>query len=684
MSFKFILADQQGVIYAVTDTGDLLYYRDQARNGTGIWAFGGTGQKIGSGWGNFLKVFSGGDGIIYAIAPNGDLLYFRDLARDGTANWAFGGTGQKIGNGWQNFRQVISGSDGIIYAIAQNGDLLFYRDQARNGTANWAFNAIGQKIGNGWNNFRQVFGGDDGVIYAITPRADLLFYRDEARNGTFGWSFNGIGQKIGTGWGGFWTVVSGGGGIVYAITASGDLLYYRDQTRNGTFGWANNGIGQQIGNGWLPVGMEGYCWPLSAFPGETVEFKVSSPAPYQVTYVRLKTQTNGDLGIAMGDPIGFDPAVQITAPNWVGDGCNWSTNLSLAVPGDWPSGIYAAYCTDAAGNRFYITFVVKPVASRRGNVLALASTNTWNAYNSWGGYSKYGPNTPDLLTFLRPNPAATPIDDGLVNHLTRADLWILNWLEDAGYQVDVISDTDFHLGFSDLNSYGAVLLNSHPEYWSFEMVDAMQAYLAAGGSLLYLGGNGMFERCIFNDDATALTFFNGSPAQDRAAAYLRNVQPERPERSILGVAFRFDYSWGGDPSTYVACPYQVVTADHPLFAGTGVVNGDLIGQTGRQGVNGGGASGWEMDTSNAGNHGDDGFEVAASVGNDRGAPPANLQLLARGTNSETHAADMTYYETGNGGFVFSVGSICFGGSLVQDVSLQTVVKNALNKAVANR
>lgn len=112
------------------------------------------------------------------------------------------------------------------------------------------------------------------------------------------------------------------------------------------------------------------------------------------------------------------------------------------------------------------------------------------------------------------------------------------------------------------------------------------------------------------------------------------------------------------------------------FGGTGQRIGSGWGNFG------GGASGWEMDTSNAGDHGDDGVEVSASVASDRGDPPDGLQLLARGTNSGAHAADMTYYDTGEGGFVFSVGSICFGGSMVQNGNLQTIVANALNKAIA--
>ncbi len=138
----------------------------------------------------------------------------------------------------------------------------------------------------------------------------------------------------------------------------------------------------------------------------------------------------------MAAPQSFGPTLQATDPNCLVNGCNWSTNFSLQIPADWRSGIYAAQCSDETGNSHYVVFIVKPSSANRGKLLALASTNTWNAYNSWGGYSKYGPATATILTFLRPNPATSPVDDGIVNHLTRADLWILNWMEDAGYQVD--------------------------------------------------------------------------------------------------------------------------------------------------------------------------------------------------------------------------------------------------------
>lgn len=116
-------------------------------------------------------------------------------------------------------------------------------------------------------------------------------------------------------------------------------------------------------------------------------------------------------------------------------------------------------------------------------------------------------------------------------------------------------------------------------------------------------------------------------------------------------------------------------ADHPFFAGTGLNNGDEIGLLGLNNA----ASGWEMDTSEPGSA-PDGVIVSATGSDDRGSAPANIQLLARGTNPG-YGADMTYYETAGGGFVFAIGSISAGGSLVQDDHLQTIIKNVIQKSL---
>jgi hypothetical protein len=68
------------------------------------------GRKVGSGW-NFKQIFSGGDGIIYYITDSGDLMWFRhDGRNDGTMRWTPESGGRKVGSGWSSaaFRVVFA------------------------------------------------------------------------------------------------------------------------------------------------------------------------------------------------------------------------------------------------------------------------------------------------------------------------------------------------------------------------------------------------------------------------------------------------------------------------------------------------------------------------------------------------------------------------------------------------
>jgi hypothetical protein len=319
------------------------------------------------------------------------------------------------------------------------------------------------------------------------------------------------------------------------------------------------------------------------------------------------------------------------------------------VPGDWNSGIYAAECVVPGMSPAPIVFVVKP-AGTPAEFLTLANTNTWNAYNDFGGISKYTSPPGAELSFMRPNPTAWPQG---ATHLTAAELWVHDWLRDAGYRVDVVTDSDFHQGLPNLSAYKAIVLNTHPEYWTTKMLDRLQAYLAGGGNLLYLGGNGLYEEVSFSADGQTLTLLHGNAGTPRPQCLYRNAVPPRPERALLGVGFE-------DRNYATNAPYQVLLPGHAFVVPLGLTAGALIGQSGNSGA----ASGWEMDTS-AG----DGC-------------PASLQVLARGTNvgndGTIYGADMTYYPTAAGGFVFAAGSLAFGGSLPVDAALQGIVRNALN------
>lgn len=679
MNFKFVTSDELGNIYAVKDNGDLVYYKDLARNGVAQWSNNGVARTIDTGWDKYIDVFPGGDGVLYAITPAGDLVFFKDLARDGTRRWS-SGSGKVIGSGWQSFLHVISGGGGVLFAIGYNGDLMYYKDLARDGTARWENGGTPALWDKGWHHFRSVFSGGNGVLYAIEPNGELWIFKDHitTKDPARKWQFA-ISARIGTGWQTFSTVSSGGSGIMYAITPSGQLMFYHDLAQNGTYNWLHGGQGKQIGSGWEfnrnTATVEGYCWPLSAAPGEKIDFKLSAREAYTITYVALVSQGKSAISVPKSGPTTMTAGLQSTPKDPWRVGCGWSTTVSLTVPDTWASGVYAARCVTTRGKESHIVFAVKPAPTKRNKVAVLVNTNTWNAYNEWGGGSKYSHAGRPFGSFERPAPDTTPLDDGNVNHQTRAELWAITWMQSAGFKLDVYSDLDFHQGIRDVSQYKAIVLNTHPEYWTREMYKALELYIQGGGCVLYLGGNGVFEECTFLQNNRQLQYFRGDHTLGRAAAFFRNLSPPTPERNLLGVAFLFNNYLSISPPA----PYAVRDASHPFFAGTGLRNGDLIGASGHNGA----ASGWEIDTSDRGTA-PDGTIVSGWLGNDRGTAPSNLVILARGTNKPVEgdvAAEMTYYRTSAGGFVFSVGSLCFTGSLAVDQQLQRVVQNALNAAV---
>ena len=74
-----------------------------------------------------------------------------------------------------------------------------------------------------------------------------------------------------------------------------------------------------------------------------------------------------------------------------------------------------------------------------------------------------------------------------------ADLYLIDWLEQKNFSYDVATDENLHHERQDLlANYKVILTGSHPEYWTAPMLEALEEFLAGGGRLIYLGGNGFF------------------------------------------------------------------------------------------------------------------------------------------------------------------------------------------------
>ncbi len=434
-------------------------------------------------------------------------------------------------------------------------------------------------------------------------------------------------------------------------------------------------VGYHPSNGTIWMGkasahpIEGYCWPLSVAPGERISFRISREGPASASFSR-HTSVSEAVDSFPKHTLSFTAAAQGVPPEVGRVGCGWNETFNFTIPDSWESGIYSARCKDAEENKFDITFIVKPGPSARSRVAVLANVNTWLAYNGWGGRSKYDGLA--RTSFLRPMPVASPEADF---HLTRGELWILGWLERNGFRPDVFTDIDFHNGGCDAGQYRCLVLSTHPEYWTTQMYDNLKAYLDAGGSVAYLGGNGIYENGEYEAGQTGMVFRAGVEDGPRVKALFRVLSPPRPERSVLGVATA---RCGVEGSAY-----KVVRADHPLFAGTGLGNGDLFGQAGlNKGYGNGKASAWEVDTSDS--PGATSIPPACATEPADVPPsslPAGLVVLASGEHDVGGpGADMVFYDHPGGGFVFSVGSLTFGGSLVVDAKIQQLMRNVLSRA----
>jgi Tachylectin len=198
---------------------------------------------IGSGWGSFAWTGSGGDGVLYALTSAGRLLWYRYDAS--TSAWAKG-SGGLIGAGFTPGSKVINiavGADGWIYTVRADGRLALYQHTGRlTGAATWA-NSGGYVMGAGWSGNELIAPQGGGTIYTQVSGSLYWFKHSDPRAGTVTWANGGRGTKIGSGWR-FYDLLALGGGVLLATASpSGEVtLYQHADPAGGGQGWAVAGL----------------------------------------------------------------------------------------------------------------------------------------------------------------------------------------------------------------------------------------------------------------------------------------------------------------------------------------------------------------------------------------------------------------------------------------------------------
>ncbi len=391
---------------------------------------------------------------------------------------------------------------------------------------------------------------------------------------------------------------------------------------------------------------------------------------------------------------------------------HWDADFEWQVPEDLRSGIYAARVKSGEVDDYLPVFVCPAAGQAKADIAFLVPTASYLAYANDrmidGPQALFTNKDPTLhkaaYDYCFANNLLSTYDlheDGsgvcysstrrpIVNmrpefhhtvlatpHQFPADLHLVDWLEAQQFNYDVITDHLLHAeGNALLQPYRTIVTGTHPEYWSHEMLDALQAYLRNGGRIMYLGGNGFYWVTSFapgRPHAVEIRRADGIRAWEHEPGELYHSfsgEPGglwrwrgKPPQQLVGVGFS---AQGFDSSS----PYRRQPGSYDpraAFIFDGVddeVIGDFDSLVMRHG-----AAGFELDRYD-----------------ERLGTPAHALLLATsfghsdsyqhvieevlisdsrqgGTVDPRVHADLVFFEYPNDGAVFSTGSIAWCGAL---------------------
>ena len=373
----------------------------------------------------------------------------------------------------------------------------------------------------------------------------------------------------------------------------------------------------------------GYCWPQSIEPGGTVTLHASSARSLPVSIEVARVGARREVVHAERDvPVG----AHATPPDASERGCGWPGAAEIRIGPEWRSGYYEVRMDiDVDGKRRtgYAFFVVRPAVGAQSSILLALGTNTWHAYNDFGGRNLYtGATQVSLQRPMAPGYLVKPpglgervtnVVDGdrlqtahvgylRLNHLSpyagsagwpNWELPFVRWAERNGYRFDVVTNADLEEHPELLGADSPVRLYlsvGHDEYWSGPMRDTVEAFVGRGGNAVFWSGNTAFWQVRHEDPvdggaaATMIGykgFFKRDPVfgTDRQAE-LTTIWSDhlldRPENHMTGVSFvSGGYHRIGKRATNGAGGYTMHRADHWMFEGTGLDYGDLLGAAAR-------------------------------------------------------------------------------------------------------
>jgi hypothetical protein len=416
----------------------------------------------------------------------------------------------------------------------------------------------------------------------------------------------------------------------------------------------------------------GYADTTSVTQGNYITFFISNKVnPFTVSIVNLAEPdrvltTLPNLVSQQADCTG----------NWE-NGCGWHATEQLYISPTWPSGYYDASFMTSIGPK-HIVFVVKSASlGSTSPILVIQPTNTYQAYNAYGGKSTYPSGSPARATTVSFN---RPYDDQ--NGLGMFRLWempFVDWMAAEGRRFEVATDNDLE-DPTLLSHYKLAVIVGHAEYWTATARQNLETFSHNGGHVALFSGNDMwFQARLTNSGRTLVTYKDASdPVGSSTPALVTTNWYDwpvfNPENSILGLSYRS----GGyankvdDPNVFDTKPlsqrvgYTVADPNNWVFQNTNVTSGSIFGA---------GAAGLEVDGTRYNCSANDPLNMTPD-GSD--GTPLNFHILAT-TPSEYGHGVVGLYTNSAGGTVFNAGTRDWAAALAIDPVVAQITRNVLDR-----